>query len=883
MTHWATYQTGLNDTVVVKQRQQYGRNYFAKQKKQKLILVFLHAFISPLSLLLLLIALLALLSNLLVKQNSELLIEFYVIIGIIIVNSAIETYQIYQTRKKMQELSDLVNPNCLVKRNGKEQTIPTQDLVVGDVVMFEAGQVVPADIIVYEAHDLKINEAVLTGENTTVAKIASLKQNSWQTAQVETKVYLGTNIVNGRGWGIVARVGQASEMGQIAKATKNIKITKTPLQKKLHRLTFTIAWMAGLMAVVILLALLLLNIHHDNLSAVSQSLIISMTLALAVMPESLPVIISLILAIGAKKMATESAIVKTLHAVETLGGVSVICTDKTGTLTENKMQVESFYVGLNQHKNQQPLTKWDHLFLKAIVLCNDAYYDQNNEPQGDPTETALLDFAQKYNVLQDNLRKIYLRVKEIPFNSTTKIMHTTYQKEKSKNTFVKGAYEAVISTCSHFISNNNVTALHTDKKQEMINLMTKLAEKQRRVLAVAYGKGTKADILLGFIVLVDPIKTNAVKTINWCQSANIQVKMITGDHAKTAYAYGEELGLCHEFKEVITSNELALWKEDEWKNKITNYNIFARITPEDKLKIVAALQDNNEVVAMCGDGVNDAPSLLQSDVGVAMGNTGTAVAQDAAELILLDDNFSTIQVGVNKGRALYEKIKTALAFTLASNLTQVMLVFLIILATKQSPLNAINVLWFNLVIDSALAIALGAGADYKMTQSSKPRPPSESIFQNLKSVIVLLSLVVSVVLLIFYFIIRATTSTTAANNLLFASLIMIPLVSSWAIVYLRTKTSSQNYVLLTCCVIVGFLNICILFVPHLNSVFLSQQFTWNGLEFAWWIMMIVVTTIIMWFSMLMYHLLINHPRVQTWSRKIALTWKKKNKQNCNIN
>lgn len=721
--------TGLSTEEANKRLEKIGPNAFNKSKKPSMIMLFFEQIKSPLIYILIVAAII----SIVVGEYSDSVI----IVLVILLNGVIGVIQEANAEKALDELKKMTTPKAIVKRDGNLKEIPSEQLVPGDIVLIDAGRFIPADLRLIETANLKIEESSLTGESVPVDKDASWRSEvEIPIADQHNMTFMSTLSTYGRGLGVVVHTGMKTEIGKIAGLLGNQKRELTPLQIKLAELSKIL----GIGAILISAVLFLIGFFQGR--DLLDMFLIAVSLAVAAIPEGLPAIVTIVLALGVQRMIKRRAVVRKLPAVETLGAVSVICSDKTGTLTQNKMTVTNVYVNgsyvpLSHFSVKDPHEK---LFLEAMALCNDAVVT-DEEQTGDPTEIALVAAAKQLGFEKQHLDMAYQRVFEIPFDSERKMMTTVHKHDERYLVMVKGALESILPLTSHIVYAGNIYPFTIKENDQINNKVNTMSEEALRVLAIAYKEITSLDdlipeklesnlILLGLTGMIDPPREEVKKSIEQCKNAGIRTVMITGDHQKTAIAIAKELGIAMDEKESMSGFELNTLSEHEFKDKVKNISVFARVSPEHKVKIVKALKANGEIASMTGDGVNDAPSLQQADVGVAMGLSGTDVAKGAADIVLTDDNFSTIVAAVEEGRNIYQNIKKSILFLLSCNLGEIVTLFIAILLGWPAPLTAVHILWVNLITDTLPAISLGLDPDDPDVMKEKPRSIKESIFAH---------------------------------------------------------------------------------------------------------------------------------------------------------
>jgi Ca2+-transporting ATPase len=722
-------ETGLSSVEAAKRLVLEGPNEFTEDKKPSLFFLFFEQINS----LLIYILIAAALISLVVGEYSDAVI----IVIVILLNAIIGVIQEAKAEKALEELKKMTTPKAVVNRDGAIKEIPSEALVPGDIVLIDAGRFIPADLRLIQTANLKIEESSLTGESVPVDKEANWQgTDETPIGDQRNMVFMSTLSTYGRGIGVVTNTGMKTEIGKIAGMLGNKKRELTPLQVKLAEL----GKIVGIGAVLISTVIFLIGFFQGRVAL--DMFLIAVSLSVAAIPEGLPAIVTIVLALGVQRMIKRQAVVRKLPAVETLGAVSVICSDKTGTLTQNKMTVTKVFVN-GRYAPLTSITGKDNnegLFFKAMALCNDAIVTKE-EQSGDPTEIALVAAAIKLGFNKQDLDKNYQRIFEIPFDSERKMMTTVHKHQDRYFVMVKGALESILPLTSHIIDEGEKVSFSSTKSANLIAQANVMSAEALRVLAVAYKEiaavsdFSKAHlesdlILLGLTGMIDPPREEVKASIAQCKSAGIRTVMITGDHQKTALAIAKELGIASEETETITGPEINSLSENELNDKVKKILVYARVSPEHKVRIVKALKSNGEITSMTGDGVNDAPSLQQADVGVAMGLSGTDVAKGAADIVLTDDNFATIVAAVEEGRNIYQNIKKSILFLLSCNLGEIITLFFAILLGWPAPLTAVHILWVNLITDTLPAISLGLDPDDPDVMKEQPRSIKESIFAH---------------------------------------------------------------------------------------------------------------------------------------------------------
>ncbi|AFM01642.1 MULTISPECIES: calcium-transporting P-type ATPase, PMR1-type [Desulfitobacterium] len=748
---------GLNLKEVNRRLGEVGRNILETKKGVHPVFLFLGQFKD--------FMVLVLLAATIVSALLGEIADAVTIMAILVLNAVLGFIQEFRAERSIESLKSLTAPEARVLRDGLESRIPAADLVPGDIVLLEAGDRIPADIRWIQAVNVEVEESALTGESHPVAKrVAPLTDELTPMADRVNMGYMGTSLVSGRGAGVVVATGMETEMGVIAGMIQSVEEEETPLQKRLAQLGKYLVVISIIVCGIVVLTGVLRG------EGFYKMFLAGVSLAVAAIPEGLPAIVTVALAIGVQRMVKRKAIIRKLPAVETLGCATVICSDKTGTLTQNEMTVRQIYTdrkmisvtgqgydpkgdfhGADPAKEKSPL----QVALKIASLCNNSSLNRKGVQvagmfraagkespwgiEGDPTEGALLVAAAKAGIWRETLERKEERVGEIPFDSDRKRMSVIYKGKREKKAYVKGAPDEILRRCRSELTSEGIVELNEIRRRAILKANDEMAKKALRVLALAekpLQENERIDerveedlIFVGLMGMIDPPRASAAKAIKVCRKAGIKPVMITGDHRLTAEAVARELGILKGNADVIlTGSDLDRMSDEELEKEVMNVSVYARVTPKDKLRIVRALKKNDQVVAMTGDGVNDAPAVKEADIGVSMGKTGTDVTKEASAMVLADDNFATIVAAVEEGRAIYDNIRKFIRYLLSCNIGEVLVMFLAALVGLPLPLLAIQILWVNLVTDGLPAMALGVDGMDKDIMNRRPRDPGESIF-----------------------------------------------------------------------------------------------------------------------------------------------------------
>ena len=734
---------GLSSQSARERLETDGKNKLAEPEKEGLFKKFLHALADPMIFLLLGAAVISTATTIyqnVVEGANESYSDLFIILFVVIINTVLSMVQESKAEHAIEALMEMTAATSRVLRDGEVITVKSEDLVKGDVVLLEAGDAVPADCRILESHSMKVEEAALTGESVPVNKLIDLlmlkdREKDIPLGDRVNMVYAASTVVYGRGRAVVTAIGMDTEVGKIAAALSQAKEEETPLQKKLGALSVTLTKIVLAICVFVFVFgigrdLLVMKTGDAILDIVLDTFIIAVALAVAAIPEGLPAVTTIILSIGVSAMSKRSALIRRLTAVETLGCTQVICSDKTGTLTQNRMTVVDTF-------GDDPA-----LLAKAMALCSDATRKKEMpEASGEPTECALVNNAHGLALYKDELDASYPRVGEAPFDSGRKMMSTVHDENGRIVQYTKGACEILLERCTGFLQGGEVRPVTEAYRASIMERVSEFADRALRVLGVALRVhesvpvSNEADFLerdlvfIGFVGMIDPCRPEVYDAIRECREAGIRPVMITGDHRDTAVAIARELGILQDASHAIDGAALEKLTDEELVKAVPNYSVYARVQPEHKTRIVKAWKANGMVTAMTGDGVNDAPSIKAADIGVGMGITGTAVTKGVSDMVLADDNFATIVVAVEEGRKVYDNIRKVIQFQLTTNLAEIVAVFMASMMGFRL-LGAAHLLWINLVTDSAPGLALGMEKAEADLMRRKPRPVSEGLFSG---------------------------------------------------------------------------------------------------------------------------------------------------------
>ncbi len=729
---------GLTKDEAERRLEKYGYNELKDKEKVPVWKLFLESFKDPMVIILLIAAG--------VQAALGEVVEAIIILLVLLLNSVISVVQTKKAESSLEALRNMSAPEAKVMREGLKQTIPARELVPGDIVLLEAGDYVPADGRLLHSASLKVNEGMLTGESEAVEKHTDALRDDVPLGDRGNMVFSTSLVVYGHGRFVVTGTGEKTEIGKIAHMLAEAEAKETPLQRKLSAFSKKLG-VAILVLCVFIFALQVGRIWFgdtaaDTGTAILNALMFSVAVAVAAIPEALSAIVTIVLSIGTNKMAKQNAIIRKLPAVETLGSASVIATDKTGTLTQNKMTVTEYFLpdtgSRKAEEIPQQLSRPEEWLVNIAVLCNDSYINNEGKEIGDPTETALIKFASKWNKDYNRVRETFERLAELPFDSDRKLMSTVHRIDGKPLLLTKGGPDVMFSRAKYVLKDGKIEPLNQENLKPFIEANEDFSNRALRVLAYGYKElpegrtnVTERDehdlVLVGLTAMIDPPRKEVYEAIRLAKTAGIKPVMITGDHKTTAQAIGRDIGLMGDGDIALSGQELDAMSDEELGKKLEKVSVYARVSPENKIRIVRAWQKKDQVTAMTGDGVNDAPALKQADIGIAMGS-GTDVAKDAAAMILTDDNFASIVKAVSVGRTVYSNIKKAIAYLFAGNLGAIIAILYAVLANLPNPFTALQLLFINLVNDSLPAIALGMEKPEPDVMKQEPRDPHEGIF-----------------------------------------------------------------------------------------------------------------------------------------------------------
>ena len=855
--HETDAKRGLTSSEAASRLEKYGPNAIESSNKKSLAKKIIEQILDPMVILLIVAAI--------VSAFTGDVVECVIIIAIVVINAIMSIIQEGKAEDSVAALQKMSSPEATVIRDGQRKHVKAEELVPGDIVVLETGDIIPADMRLIEASNLKIDESSLTGESVAVEKDANFETSEdVGIGDRENYVHSSSIVTYGHGIGLVATTGEETEIGKIATSLDQVEDKETPLQKQLKKLSKLLA----VLVVVVCIAVFALGYFRTG-DDLLETFMVAVSLAVAAIPEGLTAVVTIVLSIGMNRMADRKAIVKNLLSVETLGSTTVICSDKTGTLTQNEMTITKVFTndeeyevegsgykpeGNIRNSNKEVLEDDDQIKLLMTIasLCNDANLTREGEEYkitGDPTEGAMLTFSEKWNINQENLNEKHPRINEIPFDSTRKMMTTFHEMDGKYYAFTKGAPDVIMSHSSQILENGEMVDFDDNKRKIYSDKNNDLASQALRVMAYAFRPLDTLDqdltteniekdmIFVGLTGMIDPPRPEAKAAVAECHASGINVIMITGDYFETALAIAKELGIATSRDQAMQGSELNDKTEEEIREIVKTKRIFARVSPENKVQLVKALEANDNVVAMTGDGVNDAPAIKNADIGVSMGITGTDVAKDASDMILVDDNFATIVNAVEEGRVIFSNIKKFVSFLLSCNIAEVLIVFLSILMGLPSPLTPIQLLWLNLVTDAFPALALGVEPAEPGLMEEPPRDPKESIISgDVRVNLISQSIFITIAVLAAYIIGLKwifPDSIEGAHTMVFATLITSELLRAFSVrstkYTLKELGFTSNSYLIKAVILSFALLLLVMYVPFLRDLFEVVSFTWEWL------------------------------------------------------
>lgn len=827
---------GLTTQQANERVEKYGKNKLEEPPKKTFIQKFFSSLVDPMIIMLLVAATISTFTTIyqnVVNNANESYADLFIILFVVVVNTILSVIQEDKAEEAIGALKEMTAATSKVLRDGKQVIVKSEDLTIGDVLVFEAGDAIPADCRILESYSMKVEEAALTGESVPVNKLVDvlmLKDNSLDIPLGDRRnmLYSGSTIAYGRGKAVVVAIGMDTEMGKIASALSQQEDEKTPLQKKMSELSVTLTKIVIAVCVIVFVfgvaRDLIFSNNGDIFGTVLNTFIIAVALAVAAIPEGLPAVVTVILSIGVTAMSKRNALIRKLTAVETLGCTQIICSDKTGTLTQNKMTVVDTF------------TNDVHLLATGMALCSDAKIDpEKKQAIGEPTEAALVNFAYKHDLPSYTLIEQQPRVGEAPFDSMRKMMSTVHKYKEGYIQYTKGANEIVLSHCDYYLDENHqVVKLTEEVKTEIAHKAKEYADRALRVLGLGYrlyeekpanfdSENLENDLIyVGFTGMIDPCRDEVYDAIKECESAGIRPVMITGDHIDTAVAIGKDLGIITDASQAMLGSQLDSLTDEQLKEVVQKTSVFARVQPEHKTRIVRAFKDLGNVVAMTGDGVNDAPSIKAADIGVGMGITGTDVTKSVADMVLADDNFATIVNAVEEGRKINDNVRKVLQFQISSNMTEVLVVFISSIFALEV-LSPTHLLWINMVTDSLPGLALGMEKAEEGVMKRKPRPSNESVFSNGAGLdIVLQGIYMSTIILTSFFIGYKMDGHLNGMTMAFLT---INLAELFHAISMRTQRGSLiklktfNWWLFGALTLTFLLNIALIYVPAFEVLF----------------------------------------------------------------
>ena len=850
-------KTGLSSSEAQARLEKYGPNKIESSNKKSMLEKIKEQILDPMVILLIVASI--------ISAFTGDKIEAIIIIAIVIINAIMSIYQEGQAEDSVAALQKMSSPEATVVRDGKRGKVKAEDLVPGDIVILETGDIIPADIRLLDSRNLQIDESSLTGESVAVEKDAQAVYDTEVGIGDRSNSAFSSSIVTyGHGEGVITATGHDTEIGHIATSLDSVEDKETPLQRQLKELSKKLA----ILVIIVCILVFVVGYFRSNMTWI-ENFMVAVSLAVAAIPEGLTAVVTIVLSIGMNRMVERKAIVKNLVSVETLGSTTAICSDKTGTLTQNEMTITKVFTDFKEFDvagsgyipegdiSFEGETIADHDQIKLLMtvasLSNDANLIERNglyEITGDPTEGAMLTLAEKWGIVQEDLNEAHPRIDEIPFDSDRKMMTTFHEMDGTYYAMTKGAPDIMINNSSKIMVDGKLEDFTEDMKKQVLEENTKLAKQALRVMAYAFkpyetleGEELTTEnieremVFVGLTGMIDPPRPEAKAAVAECHASGIDVIMITGDYFETALAIAKELGIAEHEDQAMQGSDLNNKSEEEIREIVKTKRIFARVSPQNKVQLVNALQANGNIVAMTGDGVNDAPAIKNADIGISMGITGTDVAKDTADMILVDDNFATIVNAVEEGRVIFSNIKKFVGFLLSCNIAEVLIVFLSILFGLPSPLTPIQLLWLNLVTDAFPALALGVEPAEADIMERPPRDPSESILSGetgknviLQSIAITISVLAAYIIGLNYIF---PNNIEGAHTMVFATLITSELLRAFSVrsekYTLKELGWFSNKNLLKANLLSFALLLLVMYVPPLRILFELQFISWEWL------------------------------------------------------
>ena len=860
---------GLSSSEADRRLASYGLNELKEVRRETPLQMFLNQFKNLLVIMLILAAGFSIFVGLTEHSSGEI-IEAGAILTVVLFIAVIGFFQEYRAEKELQALKKMVSVEATILRDGNRTRLPVRELVPGDVVMLEAGDRIPADLRIIEAIDFQVDESALTGESAPVEKNSSSVPEESALADRRNMSYMGTHATYGKAKAVVVGSGMKTELGKIAEQIQSMEREKTPLQKKLDMVGKQIGTIVLIICIVVF-AVGMLRSKDITTPFIIEMSMVAIALAVAAVPEGLPAVVTVALAKGMREMVKKNAIVKKLSAVETLGSTTVICSDKTGTLTRNEMTVRTIYLNEKfiEVSGQGYLPEGDYiesgkpfdvgdkdlqLLLRIAALSNDASLEKSRDGWkiiGDPTEAALIVAASKAHLSHRSLSKDYPRIAEISFSSERKRMTTIHKTPAGDRVaYVKGGPDIILDLCSYILKDGEIKSLTQEDKKRILKVNDELAGKALRVLGAAFRKVDDCEtcnpeiekdlVFVGLLGMIDPPRDDATKAVHVARKAGIKSVMITGDHLLTAVAIAREMDIYREGDKVLTGSDLDALSDKEFEAEVEDVVIYARTSPQHKLRIVSALKRKGHIVAMTGDGVNDAPALKKADIGISMGVTGTDVAKEAADMILVDDDFASIVAAIEEGRGIYMNIRLFIKYLLSCNIGEVLTIFLAVLVLARIPLAPLQILWMNLLTDAAPALALAWNPVDKDVMNRRPINPRENIIdkRTLAKFFLIGSLIAAGTLFAYYF--TLGSAEVKASTMAFTTLILFQVFYAFTCrseaSFFKVGIFSNKYLILGCLLSV-MMQVAVIYLPLLQNIFKTVP-----LDFKDWTIVLMLSS-----------------------------------------